>query len=310
MGLIIEHEKLDREFYSFFTRRGYTKLDPVGITSRVDDTVYLVNSATNLFKPFISNNDTRIFVAQPSMRTQILNDYYCQETETEYPTCFKSLGVYVSLNYLQMLIDDCVEFFLHIGFETSKMRIRASYDDIMLLDVATKSIIGKSIVFDSKSEKYEHNYGLNLTGRAIKLDYYQDWSAKHKNLCYFIIISENGIPKGAEMATSDQLIVMRQNNLKYAISASKIAEILPTETFIQRRFADSIVGASNMIYERIRPNSSNTNGRTIKKYIKATRFFGELQKISQDDIIMIICDYINFEFSCALKTDVICSYFN
>ena len=92
MDLALEHETLEKKFASFFASHGYTELDAVDIASRVDKTVYLVNSATNLFKLFLSNGDTRIFVAQPSMRTQILHDYYCEENETEYPTCFKSFG--------------------------------------------------------------------------------------------------------------------------------------------------------------------------------------------------------------------------
>lgn len=294
MTLALEHEILEKEFTSFFVSHGYTELAAVDITSRIDKTVYLVNSATNLFKPFLSNADSCIFVAQPSMRTQILHDYYCEESETEYPTCFKSFGVYVSCEHLQKLIDDCINFFVNIGFQIDNMRIRASYDDQILIDAAKKSVIGKSVEMDLRTERYDHNYGLTLTGRAIKLDYYQEWASKYKNLCYFIIIHEDGVLKGAEMATSDQLILMRLSNIKYAISASKIARMLQTQSFIQRCFADSIVGVANLIYEHIRPNSSNTNGRTIRKYIKAACYFGELQNLSRENIINIIFDYIKF----------------
>lgn len=310
MDLVFEHEITEKNFTSFFTAHGYTGIAPVDITSRIDKTVYLVNSATNLFKPFLSKAGACVYAIQPSMRTQILHDYYCEECETEFPTCFKSFGVYVSIEHLQKLVDDCIEFFAFIGLEPDKMRIRASYNDPMLIDAATASIIGKAVEMDTRTWKYEHNYGLTITGRAIKLDYYQDWSSKHKNLCYFLIISEEGVPKGAEMATSDQLIIMRLRNLKYAISAAKIAQKLPTQTFVQRRFADSIVGAANLMHEHIRPNSSNTNGRTIKKYLKSVRFFGEQQELSQDDIISIIFDYIRFEFQDEIKMDTIYSYFD
>lgn len=309
MTLALEHEILEKEYTSFFVSHGYTELDAVEITSRIDNTVYLVNSATNLFKPFLANDDTCIFVAQPSMRTQILHDYYCEEHETEYPTCFKSFGVYVSWVHLQKLIDDCIKFFVNIGFQIDNMRIRASYDDQILIDAAKKSVIGKSVEMDLRTKKYDHNYGSTLTGRAIKLDYYQEWASKYKNLCYFIIIYEDGVLKGAEMATSDQLILMRLSNIKYAISASKIARMLPTQSFIQRRFADSIVGVANLIYEHIRPNSSNTNGRTIRKYIKAASYFGELQNLSRENIINIIYDYIKFEYQSEFSIDVIRSYF-
>ena len=59
---------------------------PVKITSGIDKTVYLINSATNLFKPFLSISNTCVFAIQRSMRTQNLNDYYRKESETEYPT--------------------------------------------------------------------------------------------------------------------------------------------------------------------------------------------------------------------------------
>ena len=127
---------------------------------------------------------------------------------------------------------------------------------------------------------------------------------------HFIIIYEDGVLKGAEMATSDQLILMRLSNIKYAISASKIARMLPTQSFVQRRFADSIVGVANMIYEQVRPNSSNTNGRTIRKYINAACYFGEQQNISRDNIINTIFDYIKFEYQSESGIDIIRSYFD
>lgn len=308
MTTVSEHKELEKKFELFFMEHGYLKLDPVGITSGIDKTVYLINSATNLFKSYFSGRNVCVFVIQPSMRTQNLNDYYREEYESEYPTCFESYGVYVSTEHIKKLISDTIAFFVSIGFEIPRMRVRASFEDSVLLEAIESSTLKNMITMDKRTEKYDHVYGLGITGRAIKLDYYQEWQMKHKNLCYFIIIYVDGVPKGAELATSDQLILMRLKNQKYAISVAKVAELLPVGTFEQRRFADSIVGAANMIFEGIRPNSSNTNGRTLKKYIKAISYFGDMLDIPLTERSTIIERYIHLCFATKVDREVITRY--
>lgn len=305
MDSIGEHKTLEKQFESFFLTHEYKKLMPVDISSRIDKTVYLINSATNLFKPFLSDKNVCVFAIQRSMRTQILNDYYQAASETEYPTCFESYGAYASIEHMEKLVHNTIQFFTSIGLEISKMRIRASYDDPILINAISSSALKRSLVMDERTEKYDHVYGANLTGRAVKLDYYQDWQKKYKNLCYLILIYEDGIPRGVELATSDQLILMRMHNLKYAISVAKITALLPVQTFEQRRFADSIVGASNMIYEGIRPNSSNTNGRTLKKYLHAITYFGDILQIPLKKIIELICAYIHLEYGSVVDEKVL-----
>jgi len=296
MDFQYEHQELERRFAAFFTGRDYRRLDGVAITSGVDPSVYLTNSATNLFKPHIGQPDVRLFAMQRSMRTQNLNDYYSERTETEYPTCFTSYGAYASIDRFQTLAVDSVEFFLSIGFQTANMRVRVCPTDSLLFAAISNSALKDRLEVDSRPEKYGHQYGSELTGRAIKIDCFQEWGKKYKNLAYILIICRDGVPAGAELATSDQLILMRLYNRRYAVSASKIADMLPMETFAQRRFADSIVGASNLLYEGVRPNSSNTNGRTLKKYLQALKYFGTLLCYSEQDCADLIDTYITKEY--------------
>lgn len=308
MDALNAHIWLEKSFASYCSNHGYSHLNSVDISSKIDNTVYLVNSATNLFKRHFGEQDVSIFAYQKSMRTQILTNYYQEDKETEYPSFFESYGIYVSLGRLNKMIQDTVGFFLSIGFERKNMRIRASADDTQLIEVTRHIDLMPSVVLDDRSYKYDHIYGGELTGRAIKLDYYQNWAKKHKNLCYFILIYERGVPIGAEMATSDQLILMRLNELQYAIAASKISDILPLRSFDERRFADSIVGISHMIYEGIKPNSSNTNGRTLKKYIAASKTFGEKLGHSPLHITTIIARYTLLEYGAHSNEELISGY--
>ena len=295
MDIIQMHDELLSSFNMFFSSRNYCRLLPVGFTSQVDKSVYLINSATNLFKQYLDNIDVHAFAIQPSMRTQNLLDFYREETETEYPTCFVSYGAYSSINNLSDFCDDCVSFFESIGFIPALMRIRASSADTELIK-AVESTHPLQLQLDMRSEKYDHYYGQGITGRAIKIDYYQNFLLRYKNLCYIIIISEDGLQRGVELATSDQLILMRLNNKRYGVSVAKIASLLPTNTFAERRFADSIVGISNLLREGIRPNSSNTNGRTLKKYIDAAHYFGSALDYTNDNILEWIACYYQMEY--------------
>ena len=308
MNAINAHTWLEASFVSYCTNHGYSRLNSVEISSKIDNTVYLVNSATNLFKCHFGEQNVSIFAYQKSMRTQILTNYYQEDSETEYPSFFESYGIYVSLDRLEKLMRDAVDFFQSIGFERKNMRVRASADDTQLIEAARRIDLLSSVVLDDRSYKYDHVYGNDLTGRAIKLDYYQTWAKKHKNLCYFILIYERGVPIGAEMATSDQLILMRLNELQYAIAASKISHLLPLRSFDERRFADSIVGMSHLMYEGIKPNSSNTNGRTLKKYITASMTFGEKLGCSPQQIIAVIDEYTLLEYGNHCNKELISGY--
>lgn len=295
MSYLDIHNELEYSFINFFEKKEYRKLESVPITSRVDRSVYLVNSATNLFKPYFSSGHC-VFAIQHCMRTQALSDYFNEEKESQYPTTFDSYGAFVPTNLLYKLLDDSVEFFVSIGFDLAKMRVRASYDDQPFLSAVSQSSLANCIEMDRRSEKYDHKYGNNVTGRAIKLDYYQEWQNKYKNLCYFILIYHDNIPIGVELATSDQLIIMRLQNKKYGIATSKIADILPVNSFEERRLADSVVGTAHLLYEGLRPNSSTTNGRTLKKYISALHFFGASLDYDEKAIINALITYIDVEY--------------
>lgn len=309
MNLVNEHTILEKKYKKFFSIYGYSELKPVKITSGIDKSVYLVNSATNLFKSYFNSTNTCVYAIQPSMRTQILGNYYLKEEETEYPSSFESYGAYVSLEHFSKLVFDTINLFDYLGFERNKMRVRAPADDEFLVGHILSSALSSLLIRDVNINKYNHVYGGSFTGRAIKIDYYQEWQCKYKNLCYIILILENNVPIGAELATSDQLILMRLFNRQYAISMAKIADLLKTDTFEQRRFADSVVGVSNLIFEGIRPNSSNTNGRTFKKYMKAISYFSNVLSISIEERINIIHDYICQEYGVKINQDIILKYY-
>ena len=116
-----------------------------------------------------------------------------------------------------------------------------------------------------------------------------------KNICYLITIHDDGVDIGAELATSDSLLLLRQHQLEFALSVSKIADILPLDSFEQRRLADSIIGASNLIYEGVRPNSSHMNGRTLKKYLIAMRFYSTQLHIPYEILVDTILQYIRLD---------------
>lgn len=294
MSNYLEGLYVSSQFDNYCTEKGYCQIDSVDITSRIDKTVFLTNSATNLFKLHFGEQKS-FYVRQKSMRTQILKDYYNPFTETEYPSYFVSFGTFTPIEKFQELIDDMIEFHVKIGFDISKMRLRISERETFLTKYAYASRLREKIVKDSRDYKYDHTYGMNIYGRAIKLDYYQDSIKRYKNLGYFLLIKKNNDILGCEYASSDQLILMRLKEIKYGIAVSNIADVLETNNFTQRRFADSVVGCSHLLYEGIRPNSSDTNGRTLKKYIAAMTYFGKELGIETGLLFSIIRQYLKIE---------------
>ena len=293
----LEENKWISDFFStYFSKKGYFELTPVGITSHIDKTVYLVNSATNLFKQYIHTENCRIFVKQRCMRTQALDYFYNEEKESQYPTCFVSFGAYVSKQYMDKLFLDTVGFLANIGLELSRLRVRVSEEDGMLLEMIESCPIKIKKVIDSQKEKYSHTYGDTIMGRAIKVDYFQDSLSRYKNICYIIAMYNEGILCGAELASSADLFLLRLKDMEYAISVSAIADILPTENFYQRRLADSVVAVVNLSVEGKRPHSSDMSGRTMKKYLRAMSYFGRELKYSEEEIAEICRQYLIIDY--------------
>lgn len=230
------------------------------------------------------------------MRTQALGDFYDEKKENKYPTYFVSYGVFAPIEKFEKLISDTIAFHIQIGFSQCKMRLRISSKENFLLPYVKTSCLNNQVFLDDKDSKFDHGYGLRIRGRAIKLDYYQDTIFQYKNLGYFLVITKEDKILGCEYASSDQLIMMRQKEVKYGIAVSSIADILETCTFSQRRFADSIVDTAHLLYEGLRPTSSNTNGRTLKKYIAALSYYGANLSYSLTDISKIIKSYLEIEY--------------
>ena len=89
------HHELECSFINFFESKGYQRLAPVPISSHVDRSVYLINSATNLFKPYFSSNHC-VFAIQHCMRTQTLSDYYNENLSTQQHL------IHTELSFLQV----------------------------------------------------------------------------------------------------------------------------------------------------------------------------------------------------------------
>lgn len=284
-------------FSNFFLRNNYAKLDPVEITSHIDKTVYLVNSATNPFKQYINSENTRAFAIQRCMRTQELDDYYSEKNERQYPTCFVSFGAYVSKRYIKNLVDDTPSYLLSIGFRLPKVRVRVSETDKMLINLIEACLVKVKQQIDTQSEKYSHHYGGAITGRSIKIDYYHDNLSRYKNIGYIIAMYNGNHLCGAEFATSDALLLLRLKGLEYAIVVSKIADLLPTKEFAQRRLADSIVAVVNLTVEGVRPNSSNMSGRILKKYLNALSVFGNKLEYSIEEIADLYRRFMQMEYA-------------
>lgn len=290
-----EQSVLFTVFGSRFEHDGFFRLEPVSIVSHIDKTVFLVNSATNLFKPFLDIGGSAVFAMQRSMRTQQLSDYYNPSTEDDYPTCFVSFGAYASLNMANMLIATSLSAMRDIGLDEGRMRVRLYSGDLAKWECLLQFQFNETVL-DDREEKYAHCYGGALTGRVAKVDYYQPALERYKNLLYFIVMYDDGMPKGMELATSDQQLLLRIHEAKHGIAMAPIADLVPVESFSQRRMADSIVGTANLLVGGIRPNASTTNGRTLKKYLSALRYFANENGCTVDQIVDIVARYTLIDY--------------
>lgn len=293
------NSRLKQLFLTFMMGRNYIEVPAVPISSKADRSVRLIGSAFSRLRSFIGADTASVFTVQRAIRTQILGTYFDEMEEREFCSYHVSYGAIVDADSIEKLIIDCIELVTQsFEFEPYKMRVRASSNDVMFLASLQSSVLADRLILDSEDDdRYGHRYGSSLCGRGFKIDCKQ--GDLFKNVVHVIAIfdeEQNGKCVGAEMALTNSSVLLRRSGQNYAIQVMPVADLLPCDNFVQRRYADSLTVVTHLLYEGVRPNSSRMDGRLLKRYLRALHFFASTLGISEQMTIKHITDYARYEY--------------
>lgn len=293
------NNRLELLFRAFMIGHGYREISAVPISSKVDRSVRLVGSAFSRLRSCLGSDAFSVFTVQRAVRTQILSAYYEETAEQEFCSYHVSYGAIVDAGSTGKLAADCIELVTQaLGFAPQELRIRASSKDTVFLGILRSSTLGECLILDSEDdERYQHQYGGPLYGRGFKVDCRQ--SNKFKNIVHVVAIfdREKGDQcVGAELALTNASVLLRRCGLSYAVEVMPVAELLPCDSFAQRRYADSLTVVTHLLFEGVRPNSSRMDGRLLKRYLKALHYFGDVLEICEQTRIKHITEYARLEY--------------
>lgn len=291
-------------FKKTFASRGYLEEDEVKITSRVDKSVFLIGSTISVLKPYLLNEsipEKGVFLTQRAIRTQQLKRLFDTPNISEWSSYFKAMGVLSKYENIKDVIIDTQNFLIDgLNIPPSHLAIRISYKDEDLLEICKKYCNDIRIELDTMPAKYySHKYGLSeqgIYGRNFNIAILDKRTELFKDIGNIIAIEDSNKKYGTEFAVGTSAILSRLNGHKHTIMSATIANTIKIHSEIECKFADCLSVVANLMYEGIKPNSSNMYSRILKKYLIGLFYFANILHFVNRDVISMSNKYIEDEY--------------
>lgn len=281
-----EYNAVKDGFYNFFGNKGY-KLEPaVSIASKVDPSVFLVGSCTNIFKQFVFGNTinyTGHALVQPAINSKYFPDISV-DAIGKFSSTYTVLGLLHRTDNLNQIVTDQYSFFTDVvGLNAKKISIKANKADKDLCD-SIRGFSNKIIVQGDNCRNFFGKYNWNpLVGRNIRFYY------NNNNICVLSIYRYQDKDVGIESSATIQGLLMEKYSLKNTMCLSPLNDIKVADTSIDLKYYDCITAVSELLHAGVMPNSSHMSGRILKKYIKLLYLISN----NETEFISLITHYLS-----------------
>lgn len=299
-----EIENLKKDYGNYLLSKGYKQNSSVKITSGVDPSVVLIGSTISVLKPKLLNHEVSTegeFLFQRAIRTRGIKRLLIPE-EMEWYSYFDASGVLVNYDKLDKLVFDIIDFlnkFLNIDYCDIMIRVSGKDNDLM---ESLKNLDGRVVVeIDSREEKYyRHKYGLQefgIYGRNLNIAIRGYKNSEYKDIGNIIIIESPNEKFGVECAIGVNAMLMRKFGLSNSIEASSIVDVYHPVDDSDYKFLDCLSVVSHLAYENAILINSRSPQYIYRKYLRALKYWAEIKKISNDELLDMIKMYIQVEYS-------------
>jgi hypothetical protein len=294
---------VEGQFEKCFSKKGYVQEIPVCITSKVDPTVDFIGSKISPMKKYILNESigkNGRFMIQNCLRTKVLKHLKTVEP-TMFGSCFRCMGVLTEPKIEHVVFDtfDYLVNYLNIPFKDIRIRINTQDEDLVKSIENVDKNIAKEI--DSHNANYRHKYGLDkegITGRDFNIAIRKRNTEKFINVGTIVIMESDRKKYAIDMGLGNITFSMCKHGADYAISSSRMADVMDIDTIEKTKLADAITVVSTLQYEDVKnkfPGTSNIRWR-FNQYNSVISFWKDKLGVNNDQISMYMEKYIGLEF--------------
>ena len=296
-----EFNKLKSNFVRFITlEKGY-KLEPVlPLNSRVDSTVFLIGSCTNVFKPYFLSNTIEgcgHALIQPGINTKDIFFADINQSRRFYST-YTILGLLQSVKNLPIILDDSYELITKVvGLDSTKIRLRVNPKDTDFISYIEK----KYQFFIGNENCGRHSFGKHngifIQGRHISFCY------DNQNIAISCVYEYNGEALGVETSTTVQALIAAKNGFQNTMEASVLNDKYVAKTPQEFNYYDCVSAIAELMHSGVKPNSSHMPGRILKKYINRIAALEKELRITSS----YTTELINFYIKASYPTEFVSS---
>ncbi len=299
------------QYKKCFFEKGYSKLEPVQITSLIDPSVTFVGSTVSVFKPAIINGNIHpngMYLLQKSIRTRGVKKLLIPEY-SEWGSFFTCMGTVVEYNNLEKLTFDVFDYlisYLNIDYRDIMIRINSKDND---LNLSLQNIDSRILrEYDTKEESYyKHKYGLddfNIFGRNFNIALRDTSDNQFKDIGNIIVMESPDKKYAVEVGIGDSSIILRRFGKKSSIECSHLSGILEITNAQELKFADCLLVVSNLIYEDVkRIREPRWPRYYFGKYSKALVNWQHELNISDMELVKYMREYILSEYNQKLEKE-------
>jgi hypothetical protein len=267
-----ETRQVAEGFLGYFAERGLGVEAPVAITSGVDPSVRFVGSTVSVLKAHLGKPGPPapgLCLAQPAVRTQNLRRLLDDDTPLQWSSLFLALGTLVPYACLGEATQDVFAWLTGpAGVPAARLVVRGSSADSDL--VATMRAGNKwRVELDTcEQSQFRHRYGMeSVVGRNVNFAI-RGRCGQLNDFANLIVIDREGESLAVEFAVGVSALLARKHDLEHPLQASPVADCLPTGTDHQRRLADAVAVAAQLLREGLRPVSRGRGG-ILRGYLRA-----------------------------------------
>lgn len=291
---------LEEYFTNFYTKRGYVEHNPEPVQSRIDDSVLFIGSSINVLKPMLNSGIPKngVFINQPCLRTQNQRIFYNDNEEFEYNSYFHTSSVLAPIESINKVTLDAVDFVKNIPeVNDSRMLIKVSSRDIDLIEsIKSVGLANRMEIDTADLDYYDWTYGKEgMNGRGLTIAIKNN-AGDYRDIGNIIVIEEDGSPTAVEWGYGTETMLSRIYSLEQPLEASQVSSVIPYESGMKAKFADTFCATIEMYRANVKPGKSGQSF-ILKDYIKGLSYLRRKLDLPMDLIKEYTHKYIENIYS-------------
>jgi hypothetical protein len=303
MNYIKENDYVKNSFTEFFVNNGFKMEESIALNSKIDSSVFLVGSCTNVFKQYFLNrnihNHGHVLV-QPSINSKYLSNLYDSDMP-RYASSYMTLGNLCRYQDLQLLLKLTFQYLYEVlGFDSSLIELKLNEKDNDYTEALDKMVTNEKVSYHTGDNCRNHfgttDAGEEIKGRTLKIAVSRPQNSKSNSMLIISVYEILGQIYGVELSTTASIINVERFTKDNTMQVSTLNQIEIANSNDSLKYYECISVIADLLRCGITPNSSKMDGRIFNKYNQALAFLSD--KVGRDlsASLEFIKNYSLFEY--------------